>query len=37
MEVGVRRWVENYEKLKALIREVTLLQRQVIGLRENNE
>ena len=36
-EVGVRRWTENYKKLKALIREVTLVQRQVIGLRENNE
>ena len=36
-EVEVRRWVENYKKLKALIREVTLLQRQAIGLREDNE
>ncbi len=36
-EVDVRRWTENYKKLKALIREVTLLQRQMIGLRENNE
>jgi hypothetical protein len=36
-ELEVRTWVENYKKLKALIREVTLLQRQVIGLREDNE
>ncbi len=36
-ETQVRRWTENYKKLKALIREVTLLQRQRIGLRENNE
>ena len=36
-EIDVRRWTENYKKLKALIREVTLLQRQLIGLRENNE
>jgi uncharacterized protein DUF6788 len=37
LEVEVRTWVENYKKLKALIREVTLLQRQVIGLREDDE
>ena len=36
-EVEVRRWVETYKKLKTLIREVTLLQRQVIGLRENSK
>jgi len=36
-EVDVRRWTDNFKKLKALIREVTLLQRQLIGLRENNE
>jgi hypothetical protein len=36
-EEDVRRWVENYKKLKGLIREVTLLQRQVIGLREDSE
>jgi hypothetical protein len=36
-EVEVRTWVENYKKLKALIREITLLQRQVIGLREDNK
>jgi hypothetical protein len=36
-EFEVRTWVENYKKLKALIREVTLLQRQVIGLREDNK
>ena len=36
-EVEVRRWVETYKKLKTLIREVTLLQRQVIGLREDSK
>ncbi len=36
-EMEVKAWVENYKKLKALIREVTLLQRQVIGLREDGE
>lgn len=36
-ETEVRTWVDNYKKLKALIREVTLLQRQVIALREDNE
>jgi len=36
-EVEVRKWVENYKKLKSLIREVTLLQRKLIGLREDNE
>lgn len=36
-EVEVRKWVETYKKLKILIREVTLLQRQVIGLRENSK
>ena len=36
-EDDVRRWVENYKKLKGLIREVTLLQRQVIGLREDSK
>ena len=33
----VRTWVDNYKKLKTLIREVTLLQRQMIGLREDVE
>ena len=36
-EIDVRRWTENYKKLKVLIREVTLLQRQMIGLRESDE
>jgi len=36
-EREVRTWVENYKKLKALIRQVTLLQRQVIGFREDDE
>jgi len=35
-EAEVRRWVETYKKLKILIRQVTLLQRQVIGLREDS-
>ncbi len=34
-EREVRTWVDNYKKLKTLIREVTLLQRQRIGLRED--
>jgi len=29
--------VETYKKLKILIRQVTLLQRQVIGLREDSK
>ena len=37
LETEVRTWVDNYKKLKALIREVTLLQRQLIALREDNE
>jgi hypothetical protein len=36
-EMEVRTWVDNYKKLKALIREVTLLQRQLIRVRENEE
>ena len=36
-ETEVRAWVDNYKKLKALVREVTLLQRQMIGLREDVE
>jgi Family of unknown function (DUF6788) len=36
-EVEVRRWVQTYKKLKTLIREVTLLQRQFIGLREDSQ
>jgi len=36
-EAEVRRWVGTYKKLKTLIRQVTLLQRQVIGLREDRE
>lgn len=36
-EGEVKTWVENYKRLKALIREVTLIQRQMIGIREDEE
>lgn len=34
MESQVRKWVANYKKLKALLRELSDLQRQVVRFRE---
>jgi hypothetical protein len=35
LENDVRRWVQNYRKLKELIREVSDIQKQIIRLRED--
>jgi hypothetical protein len=35
LEKDVRRWVQNYRKLKNLIREVSDIQKQIIRLRED--
>jgi len=35
IENDVRRWVQNYRKLKELIREVSNIQKQIIRLRED--
>ena len=35
LENDVRRWVQNYQKLKELIREVSDIQKQIIRLRED--
>jgi hypothetical protein len=35
LESDVRRWVQNYRKLKELIREVSDIQKQIIRLRED--
>jgi hypothetical protein len=34
MEAQVRVWVANYQKLKALLRELSDIQRQIVRLRE---
>jgi len=34
LETEVRVWVENYKRLKDLIREVSNIQRQIVRLRE---
>jgi hypothetical protein len=36
MEKEVIRWVQNYKKLKDLIREISEIQKQIIRLREDN-
>jgi hypothetical protein len=36
LENDVRRWVQNYRKLKNLTREVSDIQKQIIRLREDN-
>jgi hypothetical protein len=35
LERDVRRWVQNYKKVKDLIREVSEIQKQIIRLRED--
>jgi hypothetical protein len=35
LERDVKRWVQNYKKLKGLVREVSEIQRQIIRLRED--
>lgn len=35
LERDVRRWVNNYRKLKELVREVSDIQKQIIRLRED--
>jgi hypothetical protein len=37
LQEEVKAWVDNYKKLKQLIRQVTLIQRQVIALREEEQ
>jgi hypothetical protein len=36
LENDVRKWVQNYRKLKNLTREVSDIQKQIIRLREDN-
>jgi hypothetical protein len=36
LEDDVRRWVQNYRKLKELTREVSDIQKQIVRLREDN-
>ena len=35
METDVRKWVQNYRKLKELTREVSDIQKQIVRLRED--
>jgi hypothetical protein len=35
LETNVQRWVQNYRKLKELIREISDIQKQIIRLRED--
>jgi Family of unknown function (DUF6788) len=35
LERDVRRWIQNYKKVKDLIREVSEIQKQIIRLRED--
>lgn len=35
LETGVTQWVQNYKKLKNLIREISEIQKQIIRLRED--
>jgi hypothetical protein len=35
LEPEVTRWVQNYKRLKDLIREISEIQRQIIRLRED--
>lgn len=35
MEAEVRKWADNYKKLKELLREVSVIQRQMVRLRDD--
>jgi hypothetical protein len=36
LETEVRAWVDNYRRLKEIVREVSNIQRQIVRLREGS-